>query len=564
MTARGVRRSGPLVGIIVALVVAGLVVGINRDNGSSTTATAGTAPASLGVAAQPAGVLSWSQAKAEGKTTSIDWGARCDTSIGKLKYPSYFAGECYAPFFGDNGGSTYQGVTATSIKVVLYLPQDHDPVLSFAYGAIGATDTNAQTTQTLQDFVTFFQTYYETYGRKVDLVPYTATGTILDEVAARADAVHIAESIKPFAVIGGPMLTNAFADELAARKVLCLDCTPGQPDAWYAQRAPYVWGVTVGPEQSQQVLAEYIGKRLEGRKADNTDDPALKDHQRKFGIVYLTSGPESEQVESEFEDSLARYKVHPAVVLSYKSPLDLLNDAPALIAKLKSSGVTSIVFTGDPLAPGALAGAAVTQRYFPEWIVTGTAYTDTNVFGRTYDQREWRHAFGITYLPARTDPSVSGTKFLYEWFFGRPTPAPTGAQLTVGDFTLLYSVLQGIGPDVTPQAFGQALFAAAPTPRAITQPSVSFGNKRVWPRTDYLGIDDSTEIWWNPAATGPDELQRQGRGMFEFVAGGKRYLPGEWPTTDPDVFNPVGAVTFYTTVPKAEQVPSYPSPAGQH
>jgi hypothetical protein len=266
-------------------------------------------------------------------------------------------------------------------------------------------------------------------------------------------------------------------------------------------------------------------------------------------------------VEREFEDNLATYKVKPAAVLSYKSPLDLLNDAPSLIAKLKSSGVTSVVFSGDPLAPGALAGAAANQQWFPEWIVTGTAYTDTNVFGRTYDPREWRHAFGITFLPARTDPKLSGTKFLYQWFFGRPTPASTGAQLTVGDFTLLYSVLQGIGPTVTPQVFGQALFVAAPTARAITQPSVSYGNKGLWPHPDYLGIDDATEIWWNPVATGPDELQRQGRGMFEFVAGGKRYLPGQWPTTSPDVFDPKGAVTLYTTVPKAEEVPNYPSPA---
>ncbi|HEV3351309.1 MAG TPA: hypothetical protein VG076_00215 [Acidimicrobiales bacterium] len=568
---RWLRRSGPAVVLSVAVVAAAVIAVVNRGGGT-TTATIGTtgstipaaaSPAGAGAGAlRPAGVLSWSQAKAEGKTASIDWGPRCDTTIGKLKYPSYFAGECYAPFTGDNGGSTYQGVTATSIKVVFYLPEDHDPVLSFAYGAIGTSDTNAQTAQTMQDFVTFFETYYETYGRKVDLVPYTATGTILDEVAARADAVQIAESIKPFAVVGGPMLTNAFADELAARKILCLDCTPGQTDAWYAARAPYVWGVTIGPEQAQQVLAEYIGKRLAGRVADNTDDPNLRSRKRSFGLVYLTSGPESEQVEKEFEDNLARYKVKPAAVLSYKSPLDLLNDAPSLIAKLKDSGVTSVVFTGDPLAPGALAGAAANQQWFPEWVVTGSGYTDTNVFGRTYDPREWRHAFGISFLPARTDPSVSGAKFLHQWFFGRPTPAPTGAQLTVGDFTLLFSVLQGMGPTVTPQVFGQALFAAPATARAITQPSVSFGNKGLWPNPDYLGIDDATEVWWNPVATGPDELQRQGRGMYEFVAGGKRYLPGQWPATASEVFNPAGAVSLYTTVPKAEEVPNYPSPAG--
>src|SRR3954452_13211600 len=298
---RWLRRNGPAVILVVVVLAATAIAVTNRGNDSATTtatarpeATSGPAAASTPVDVEPPGVVPWSQAKAQGRTASIAWGARCDTSTGRLKYPSFFAGECYAPFAGDNGGSTYQGVTANSIKVVLYLPQEHDPVLSFAYGAIGASDTDAQTAQTVQDFVTFFQTYYETYGRKVDLVPYSATGTILDEVAARADAVHIAEAIKPFAVVGGPMLSNAFADELAARKILCLDCTPGQPDAWYAARAPYVWGVTIGPEQAQQVLAEYIGKRLAGRKADTPDVPSLRTRQRSFGLVYLTTGPDSE------------------------------------------------------------------------------------------------------------------------------------------------------------------------------------------------------------------------------------------------------------------------------
>jgi hypothetical protein len=562
MSSRNLRRYGPLAAIGVIVAVIAVVVALNSGGSSSSTSTTGSTVAPSTFA--PEGVLSWSQAKAQGKTASINWGARCDTTRGRLAYPSFFSGECYAPFTGPNGGATSQGVTPTSIKVVLYVPQDKDPVLSFAYAAIGATDTNAQTFQTMQDFVKFYETYYETYGRKVQLVQYTATGTVLDEVAARADAVQIAEKEKPFAVLGGPALTNAFADELAARKILCIDCAPGQPDAWYAQRAPYVWGVTVGPEQGAHVVAEYIGKRLKGRKAENTDDPALKDKERKFGLIYTSTSPESDEVEKKLEQNLEAYKVSFTNVLSYKSPLDLLNDAPGLIAKLKASGVTTVVFSGDPLAPGALTGAATNQRYFPEWLVTGATYTDTNVFGRTYDQQQWRHAFGITFLPAKIDPNISGSKFLYQWFYGKPTPSPTGGPLLVGDFNLLYAVLQGIGPNVSAQTFGQALFAAAATPRAITQPSVSFGNKGIWPDPDYLGIDDASEVWWNPAITGPDEIQRNGRGMFMFVDGGKRYLPGQWPTSDPKVFQTEGAISLYTEVPKAEEVPQYPSPAGTH
>ena len=41
--------------------------------------------------------MSWTQAKAEGKTKDIDWGSRCDTTTGKLKYPYYFAGAVLRP-----------------------------------------------------------------------------------------------------------------------------------------------------------------------------------------------------------------------------------------------------------------------------------------------------------------------------------------------------------------------------------------------------------------------------------------------------------------------------------
>src|SRR5207245_4725 len=83
-----------------ALVAIGISGVVNHGSGSSTATTttgttlpvAGQAPATA-PGFRPAGVLSWSQAKAEGKTASIDWGARCDTTTGRLKYPSFFAGE---------------------------------------------------------------------------------------------------------------------------------------------------------------------------------------------------------------------------------------------------------------------------------------------------------------------------------------------------------------------------------------------------------------------------------------------------------------------------------------
>ena len=68
---------------------------------------------------------------------------------------------------GNNGGATTQGVTASTIKVVYYVPQATDPILNYIESAIKDTATNAQNIQTMQDWVTFYNHFFETYGRKV-------------------------------------------------------------------------------------------------------------------------------------------------------------------------------------------------------------------------------------------------------------------------------------------------------------------------------------------------------------------------------------------------------------
>ncbi|HYK30982.1 MAG TPA: hypothetical protein VEV63_03435 [Streptosporangiaceae bacterium] len=546
------RRYGPLIAIVAALVVVAAVVLVTRSSSPKTHSNAAK------TTAHSTGALSWAQAAAEGKTKSTDWGSRCDTTTGKLKIPYYFAGQCYAPFKGNNGGATYQGVTANSIKVVLYLAEPHDPVLSYIEGSIADTDTNAQTIATVKGYAKFLQTYYETYGRTIDLIPFVATGPATDDVSARADATTIVETIKPFAVIGGPILTSAFGQEIVANKIFCIDCLPDQPNGYYAANSPYVIGLGMNGDEGQVQLADYIGAQLAGRPAAFAGNSAMHSQKRKFGLVYISTGQESETQTNHFVQSLAKLHVKLAARIAYTSPVTI--DSVSIIAKLKAAGVTSVIFSGDPVAPGSLTRAATSQNYFPEWIISGAALTDTTIFARTYDQKQWAHAFGISFLAARTDPKVSGSTYLYHWFYGKNPPAHTGSAVTTPLITLLYVAVQATGPDLTPANLLAALFAAPKPPEALTQPMITYGHHGIWPQTDYLGIDDATEIWWNPKASGPDELNHQGKGMYEYVQGGKRYLPGLWPHVAPDVFTTKGAVTIYETIPPAERVPNYPSP----
>ena len=50
---------------------------------------------------------------------------------------------------------------------------------------------------------------------------------------------------------------------------------------------------------------------------------------------------------------------------------------------------------------------------------------------------------------------------------------------------------------------------------------------------------------------------------LEYVDGGKRYLPGKWPTSDPGLFDPAKSLTIYQSIPPEYAAPTYPSPAAK-
>jgi hypothetical protein len=242
-------------------------------------------------------------------------------------------------------------------------------------------------------------------------------------------------------------------------------------------------------------------------------------------------------------------------------PARLQEQAASAIAKLKEAGVTSIIFVGDPVAPETFTSEATAQEWFPEWILGPNTLVDTNAFSRTYDQEQWQHAFGVTALALRIDPAVQGSVFLYDWYHGEEPPAPISAPVISPLASTFYPTLQGAGPNLTREGWSQALRAAEATPNAISQPSLNWGDDTVWGYEDWLGIDDFTEIWWNPDEVGPDETGADGPGMWMFVDGGTRYYPGDWPERDTKAFDPEGAESYAREAPEGEAPPPYPSPA---
>jgi len=557
------KRYGPLVAILVAIaVVAVIVIAVNggdddsKANGNGNADTNATTEELI-----RSGPMTTEKAKLLNE--EVDFGKRCDEDTGRYAIPTTYSSLCVEPFKGDNGGATAPGVSGDAIKIVAYVGDPaKNPLQAATVRSAGADVDVATAKETIAGYAELYSTYYETYGRQIDLQFYDGTGAPDDEVTARADAKAIAD-MEPFAVLGGPGQTNAFSEEIAAEGILCLgDCALAKPQRFTEDHAPYLWSTGPIPEQASELTAEMVGDILAGQKAEFAGSADLRTQTRRFGAVHYNT-PAGDQTEAfqALADALAERGAK--LVADQEFFLDLARQqeiARTTIAKMKDAGVTTIIFYGDPLMPAALTKEATAQDYFPEWVIGPNFLVDIALFGRTYDQQQWKHAFGIALSPARTNQDANEAYNLYKWFHGEPPPNNTYGVLIPG----ITNVMGGInlaGPKLTPQTFRDAMFRSPVTGGTPLSATVSRGHHGIWPGTDWGGSDDAALIWWNPDAEGEDEVGRVGKGLYQYVDNGQRYVFGKMPTTDPGFFDPKNSITIFETMPPQYAPPNYPSPA---
>ncbi|HVM53449.1 MAG TPA: hypothetical protein VM262_09655 [Acidimicrobiales bacterium] len=478
----------------------------------------------------------------------------CDPATGRVRFPSVYAPPCVVPV-SDNGGATYQGVSGNAIKVVLYRGQS-DPAVDALIRAAGASDSPQDVLATYRDWFEMFQTNFETYGRRVTLDVIDASGPSDDDAAARADAIKVATDMKPFAVIGGPA---AFVDELASRGIVVITQLQ-RPIEYFADRAPFVYGTQMSSTQAFVLFAEYVGKRLAGRPARHAGAPALQQQTRSLGLVYLDTaeGIYKPGVDA-FERELTKYGASLTDRISYEGDINRAQEQSRLIiSRLKDKGVTSVLFSGDPVAPIFLTQEATAQNYHPEWVIPGGTLVDTNFFGRTYDQDQWSHAFGVSQLWIRPPQEQTEPYYQHVWQFGRPPAAKSSYEILYQEPWVFFHGIHMAGANLNPRTFRDGLFSLPVGGAGLfTQVQRSFGRAGGWPFDDWTGFDTVTEVWWDPSANGSDEVGNVGAGMFQFVDGGRRYAPGQWSNDEPAVFDPSRSMTHYESLPPNDQYPTY-------
>jgi hypothetical protein len=557
---RAVRRSTSFLVVVVSvLVVAGLLA-----------ASAGASPASDEADAQKnealvkSGPMTPLKAKLQGKT-DIDFGPNCDLTTGRVKIPSVYAPPCVQPYTGKNAGATSDGVTGDEIKIVVYNTDPaKDPLVAGAARAAGAETNLSAIQDTWQGYVDIYNRLFELYGRKISVEFFVGTGPGSDTAAAKADAIAIAEK-KPFAVLGGPQQsTSVFSDELAHRGVMCVGtCATAVPQKLVEGNKPYIFTNAPSPEQSATLTAEFVGKQVGKGKAEFAGNDATKAKNRVYGIVhYDTPDGQYKGLFDRLKAQLKKYKITPKADQSFFLDLSRAQEtARTVITKMKDAGVTTIIYTGDPLMPASITKEATAQDFHPEWIIGPNVLVDIALFGRTYDQTQWAHAFGVALVPGRTTQDINGTYYLYQWFHGSPPPNNTYGVINPSVLAFANGVMLA-GPKLTPQSFRDGLFRYPPSGGDAINPQLSWGKHGVWPFTDYNGTEDVGMLWWDPTAVGEDEVGQVSNGLYRYADGAKRYTRGKVPPKGQGgLFDTASSVTIFEQLPPTAPRPDYPSPA---
>lgn len=410
--------------------------------------------------------------------------------------------EPYSPpcikFSGENGGATSPGVSGDTIKVAIR--EGNLPSLYAVAGQVAEKanikDTNEDIRRTTVAYFDYFNKKFQTYGRKVEPVFYKGQGDQLAEFfgggveTANADAVRVGQEIKAFADLS--VLTSPYADALVRQKVIAIPPIH-MSRKWYADRAPYAYGVFVDCSRLLEAIVDYGVKRLIGHPARYAGDPALRSKDRTIGLIV----PEEPWYQECANKGVEMFEAQGTKIthrINYKLDFTRLSsDAVGMAAQMKDKGITTLVCACDPILPLFLATQATQQNYRPEWAVVGTALTDVDLLGQIYDQEQWRHAAGLSFLNDISNGPKSEAYRVYK-AIRDDEPAFTNS-IIYYPILLTFLGIHMAGPNLTPETFRQGLFNYPPTS----------GETGVWSfgPDDLTATDDAREIYWDPKAISP-------------------------------------------------------------
>ena len=430
---------------------------------------------------------------------------------------SFYSAPCAKPFQGDNGGSTYAGVSATEVRVAWFHTLANNQASYEGKVEDVAKPGESAQDRTLRALQVYFNQTYQLFGRRLQLYAFKAGTSEEDQVAAGRRAV---EEYDVFAANG---VGRGVCDEIARLQRLCF--IGQQREQYYESRAPYLWSWYPNATKMTEFAAEYLCKQLVGKPAEWAGDAAMRSTERRIGLFYVDTeefAPIADEAEDFLRESCGETFVELVGVPPATQQEGGGNYATA-VSRMKLANITTPVVVADFLSASFLTNTATAQQWFPEWFVPGAGAIDRNQLGQLQDQQQWANAFGFSGFEMELQLEETECYRAYKTI--EPTTQPNYAICT-WFFPSMLQIMNGIqlaGPDLNPRSFERGLFSQGY--RFYDDPVWAIGGG--FGPGDHTYMDNIVEIWWDPTA---DDPQSDRIGAYRHPRGGKRFRMGEIPT----------------------------------
>lgn len=505
------KRYWPLLLVVVAVIAAILILpsvgGDDSDSdGESAQSSSTSAPETP-----------------EGDTTHCVDELQFDPSI------YFYAPPCVGQWDGgDNGGATYQGVTADTIKVVQY-QAFVDPAIQALMEDAGYYTPTDKIDAFAQASAEFINANYELYGRTMELSIYEGTCSLtpVDVACLRNEFKQIVEDEQPFMVIWPIANCSACFDELSALE------TPNLGGMYFTNqfsedRAPYHWDVQPSGTDLNQSIGQFWCSNLAGEPASLAVDGegSVNGQPRKLGVVGVDD-PEVEASVEAAHEALA--DCDEEIAASYFSSAELataVQQIQAGLASMLDAGVTSVYYLSDIANPGYFMGGSQTQKYLTENIMSGSGTQDRDDSAQQFITNPIACPLGA---PCAFQTGIGLSTNVYEplgadaaarvWAAaGNEGPVPYNqAGLAWDYYALAATLIQAAGPDLTPQNMADGV-------RAYPARGDAEHALRGLPDGTFTWTRDYGLLYFEPEVTSSYNGEK---GAWE--AAGDRYELGQWP-----------------------------------